>query len=146
MEQYLTPLVNQIVNSYSPSSAIRTVVEARGVGLDITRATPVGLIVNELVTNSLKHGFTQEMIVGRAEGKDPCTIGVRLTKEDGSYLMNVYDNGVGMPSGFDPLAAKTMGLKLVNFLANHQLRATVEVNRGKGTEFVFRFNEHDNFG
>ena len=94
--------------------------EARGVGLDINRATPIGLIVNEIVTNSLKHGFTQEMIASRADGKDPCTIGVRMVKEKGAYLLKVCDNGVGMPAGFDPLNTKSLGLKLVNFLAKHQ--------------------------
>jgi two-component sensor histidine kinase len=55
--------------------------------------------------------------------------------------MSVYDNGVGLPAGFDPLTAKTLGLKLVTFLAKHQVRAKIEVKTEKGTEFVFRFKE-----
>jgi PAS domain S-box-containing protein len=140
MVQYLTPLTDLIVHSYSQPQTIRTVVEAKGISLDLTRATPIGLIINELVTNSLKHGFPQEATVCGA-GRDSCTIGIQLTKEGDSYLLNVYDNGVGMPTGFDPLAAKSMGLRLVNFLAKHQLRADVEVSTRNGTEFMFRFKE-----
>ena len=141
MDAYLTPLIDQIVNSYSSPQSIRTIVEAKGVALDLARATPIGLIVNELVTNSLKHAFPHGGKECRAGQNDPCTIGVRLTKEDGSYLMSVYDNGVGLPAGFDPLTAKTLGLKLVTFLAKHQVRAKIEVKREKGTEFVLRFKE-----
>jgi len=55
---------------------------------------------------------------GRSE--DPCTIRVRLTKENSSYLLSVYESGVGIPSGFDILTVKSLGLKLVNFLAKHR--------------------------
>jgi PAS domain S-box-containing protein len=141
METYLTPLIDQIINSYSSPQSIKIIVEAKDVSLDLARATPIGLIVNELVTNSLKHAFPHEGKECRAGQNDPCTIGVRLTKEDGSYLMSVYDNGVGLPAGFDPLTAKTLGLKLVTFLAKHQVRARIEVKTEKGTEFVLRFKE-----
>jgi PAS domain S-box-containing protein len=143
MEAYLTPLVEQIVNSYTSPQPIRIIVEAKGVSLDLARATPAGLIVNELVTNSFKHGFPKDAIACRADQKDPCTIGVRLTKKEGTYVLSVWDNGVGMAAGFDPLTAKSLGLKLVNFLAKHQMRAKVEVKTVKGTEFVFRFKARD---
>ncbi|HJX56306.1 MAG TPA: sensor histidine kinase, partial [Methanoregula sp.] len=141
MDVYLNTLVGQIVNSYTLPQSIRVIVEAQGISLDLARATPVGLIVNELVTNSLKHAFPKEAIGCRAEQKDPCTIGIRLIKENGSYLLNVYDNGVGMRAGIDPLSSKSLGLKLVTFLAKHQLRAKIEVNTGKGTEFNFLFKQ-----
>jgi len=139
MDVYLTTLVGQIVSSYHLSPSIRTVVEAKGVALDLARATPAGLIVNELVTNSLKHAFPKDTIANHTDQKDPCTVGIQLTKENGLYQLTVYDNGVGLPAGFDPLIAKSLGLKLVNFLAKHQLRAEIEVNTEKGMEFIFRF-------
>jgi PAS domain S-box-containing protein len=141
MGQYLSTLVGQVVTSYGPPPGVRTVVQADGIALDLARATPTGLIVNELVTNAIKHAFPQEMRTCAVDGKDPCLIGVRLAKEDGSYVLSVHDNGVGMPAGFNPMTAKTLGLKLVSFLAKHQLRAGVEVGTGKGTGFVFRFGE-----
>jgi len=137
MDAYLKPLIDQISKSYLSSQSIRTIVDTKGVALDIIRATPIGLIVTELVTNSLRHAFPQEMIAFRESQKEPCVIGIQLTNEEGSYLLKVFDNGIGMPAGFDPLTAKSLGLKLVNFLAKHQLRAKIHVNTGKGTEFIF---------
>jgi two-component sensor histidine kinase len=55
--------------------------------------------------------------------------------------MRFRDNGVGLPPGFDPAKTQTLGLKLVNFLAKHQMRAKIEVNPDGGTEFIFRFRE-----
>jgi len=141
MDMYLTPLIDQVVNSYSPPQYIRTLIEVKGVVLDLNRATTAGLIINELVTNSLKHAFPKEALAGQVDNGEPCTIVIRLVKEAGSYVLTVNDNGVGMPAGFDPLTAKTLGLKLVNFLAKHQMRAKVEVNSTKGTEFIFRFKD-----
>ena len=55
--------------------------------------------------------------------------------------MIVRDNGIGLPAAFDPATAKSLGLKLVNFLAHHQMGATVEVRNVNGTEFIFQFKE-----
>jgi PAS domain S-box-containing protein len=144
MEFYLTSLIEQIIKSYSSPQSIRTVIEVKGVELDLARATPAGLIVNEIVTNSLKHAFPAETKTCLADQENPCTIGIRMTEENGSYLLTVYDNGIGMAAGYDPQTAKTLGLKLVNFLAKYQMRAKVEVNTTKGTEFVFQFRQRDN--
>ena len=92
------------------------------------------------MTNSLKHAFPKEAIACRADRETPC-IGVRMFKENGRYQLNVFDNGIGLPAGFDPLTARSLGLKLVNFLAKHQMRAEVEVHSDNGTEFIFRFRE-----
>jgi two-component sensor histidine kinase len=53
----------------------------------------------------------------------------------------VRDNGIGVPAGFDLAKTKSLGLKLVNFLAKHQMRAKVEFHSENGTEFIFRFRE-----
>ena len=56
-----------------------------------------GLIVNELVTNSLKYAFPQEIARDLDARKEPCTIGIHLVKEKGMYLLRVCDNGAGLP-------------------------------------------------
>ena len=137
MEIYLNNLISQIAGTYAESGKIRAVVDVHGVALDLDRATTAGLIINEVVTNSFKYAFPPGFDC-MAERGEPCTIRVLLAHEDGMDVLRVADNGRGLPEGFDPMAAKSLGLRLVNFLARHQLRAETEVRADKGTEFVFR--------
>jgi two-component sensor histidine kinase len=58
-------------------------------------------------------------------------------------VLTVNDNGRGLPTDLDPLATKSLGLRLMTFLARHQLRAEIEVLRDKGIEYIFRLNERD---
>jgi len=139
MGMYLTTLVDQIANSFRMAKGVKTIVDAHGVMLDIPRATPAGLIVNELVTNSFKYAFPESFDSAVVRNAPP-TITVTFAKDGGEYLMIVTDNGIGLPPGFDLTTTKTLGLKLVNFLAKHQMRAKVEVQANKGTEFIFRMN------
>jgi two-component sensor histidine kinase len=140
MEMYLTTLLEQVSQSFQKTKAVKTVVNAHGIMLDIPRATPAGLIINELVTNSFKYAFPASFD-SQAVRNAPPTISITLTKNNGEYTMIFKDNGVGLPPGFDPGKTKTLGLKLVNFLAKHQMRAKIEVQSDNGTEFVFRFRE-----
>jgi two-component sensor histidine kinase len=66
---------------------------------------------------------------------------VELAKDDGGYILTVRDNGIGLPRSVDITTTKTLGLKLVNFLARHQLRATIEIGVKNGTEFRIRFGD-----
>jgi len=147
MGVYLTDLVGQIARSFLIAEPVRTVVEASGVMLDIKRATPTGLIVNELVTNSFKYAFRKPADGSGEEGgsgtspREHPAISLTLTKNGGMYEMSVKDNGAGLPADLDVRKTRSLGLKLVNFLARHQLRAEIEVRRDQGTEFIFRFRE-----
>ncbi|HUH79272.1 MAG TPA: PAS domain S-box protein, partial [Methanoregula sp.] len=140
MGMYLTNLLEQITRSFTTTRAVKTVVDAHGIMLDIPRATPAGLIINEIVTNSFKYAFPASFDAQAARHAPP-TISIALTKSDGEYLMTVKDNGIGLPPGFDLATTQTLGLKLVNFLGKHQMRAKTEVRSENGTEFIFRFRE-----
>jgi two-component sensor histidine kinase len=115
-------------------------VQSEGITLDLARATPCGLIVNELITNSMKYAFPASFDV-KVIRQEPGTIIVSMTNTGGMYELSIRDNGIGLPPDFDPKTAKSLGLKLVNFLARHQLRATIGIEIQDGTEFVFRFEE-----
>jgi two-component sensor histidine kinase len=140
MDVYLSTLVGQVVSSYESGKSIQTVVETHGITLDLSRATPGGLIINELLTNSLKYAFPPSFDCEKIRGA-PCMITVSLIEDDGAYILTVRDNGIGLPRDFDVASTKTLGLKLVNFLARHQLRASVEVHSDNGAEFRFRFQD-----
>jgi two-component sensor histidine kinase len=137
---YLSTLTEQIVNSYNSTKAITLTVHAKGMTIDLARATPAGLIINELVTNSLKYAFPASFDCEKIRGT-PCTIEVVLSREYDTCTLTVKDNGIGLPAGFDITTTKTLGLKLANFLARHQMRAEIAVDTKNGTAFVFRFND-----
>jgi PAS domain S-box-containing protein len=140
MSIYLTELCDQIAGTYHSDNIISIIIDAEGINLDLYRATPCGLIVNELVTNSFKYAFPPSFD-GETVRHEPCTLRVSLTHSHGYYNLIVGDNGVGLPPDFDPLTAKSLGLKLANFIARHQLKAKIKVNTAKGTEYSIRFSE-----
>jgi len=140
MDVYLSTLVGQIINSYDSAKSIKTIVDAHGITLDLSRATPGGLIINELMTNSLKYAFPSSFDCEKIRGS-PCTIEVHLIQDDGAYILTVRDNGIGLPGDLDVGTTKTLGLKLVNFLSKHQLRSSIEIHADMGTEFRFRFRD-----
>ena len=140
MDVYLSTLVGQIINSYDSAKSIKTIVDAHGITLDLSRATPGGLIINELMTNSLKYAFPSSFDCEKIRGS-PCTIEVHLIQDDSAYILTVRDNGIGLPGDLDVGTTKTLGLKLVNFLSKHQLRSSIEIHADMGTEFRFRFRD-----
>jgi two-component sensor histidine kinase len=96
---------------------------------------PCGLILNELVSNALKHAFC-----GRSEAVPDAQVAVSLRgTPEGRVCLRVRDNGTGLPAGIDWRQADSLGLRLVQMLAG-QLHATVELCSGEGTEFVVTFN------
>ena len=140
MEFYLTTLISQIASTYGGSRKIHTLVDAGGIVLDLSRATAAGMIVNELITNSFKYAFPPSFDCLEVHG-EPCTIRVTLALVDGSYVLSVADNGKGLPDSFNPMASKSLGLKLVIFLARHQLRSKTSVIKDNGTQFIFRLDK-----
>ncbi|HJW95618.1 MAG TPA: PAS domain S-box protein [Thermoanaerobaculia bacterium] len=108
--------------------AVSLDVTGADVFLDIDTAVPCGLVVNEIVSNALKHAFPG----GRG------TIDVRLERNDGTCVMTIRDNGVGLPPQFDLQSIDTLGLQLVRGLVQ-QIDGTLEVRSIAGTEFRIEF-------
>jgi PAS domain S-box-containing protein len=128
--EYARSLAAELLAGYRvPSDAVRLTTSGAGVFLTVETAIPCALILNELVSNSLKHAFP-----GGRRGD----IRVDLRDARGEFLLTVADNGVGMPEGFDVRGAASLGLRLVRTLAG-QLGGTVEHSGGGGTTFVLRF-------
>ncbi|HEV8432677.1 MAG TPA: histidine kinase dimerization/phosphoacceptor domain -containing protein, partial [Thermoanaerobaculia bacterium] len=100
--------------------------------LEIDDAVPCGLIVNELLSNALKHAFPDDR-AGR--------IDIRLAeRDDGAISLTVQDDGVGLPAGFRMEAAGTLGLQLIQGLVQ-QIDGTIDVRRrNNGTEFGVVFH------
>ncbi len=129
--EYAQSLLNYLWRAHgSVASGVRLALDMEPVSLSVNAAVPSGLILNELVSNALKHAFR-----GRTGGE----VAVSLRGgADGGVCLRVRDNGTGLPPDLDWRQADSLGLRLVQILAG-QLRATVEVSGGEGTEFAVTF-------
>jgi PAS domain S-box-containing protein len=128
---YLRSLVASIKATYGGTTlSVDVAVTGGDVSLDIEHAVPCGLIVSELVSNAFKHAFP----AGRA-GK----IEVHIHKEqEGEVVLEVADDGVGIPESVDWRQPQSLGLQLVASLTT-QLRAINDLDRSCGTRFKMRF-------
>lgn len=133
---YLKKLISSLKRSLSHLAAtISLEVAADGIFLSIGTAITCGLIINELVSNGLKHAFAQGQ-----EGR--IRVEVRSGGES-QYTLDVADNGRGLPPGLDHRASKSLGLRLVTRLAEQQLHGRLDVETGNGTRFRIDFEDRD---
>ncbi|MBN2389664.1 MAG: PAS domain S-box protein [Anaerolineae bacterium] len=127
--EYIRNLASSLVHSYR-SRAVRLDLQATDIYLSIDDAVPCGLIVNELISNALKHAFVD----GR-EG-EICVMMQQLA--DQQVKLVVRDNGVGLPSDVDYMNTGSLGLQLVTMLVQ-QLGGTIEIRNNAGAEFEIMF-------
>jgi PAS domain S-box-containing protein len=133
--EYAAALARDLFHSYGVNSErIRLRFELEPVSLGLNQAIPCGLILNELLTNSLKHAFPNER-ANQREGE----IVVKLSwTEDQPVKLTVADNGVGLPDDFDWAQSQSLGLRIMNILGR-QLDGTVQREAGAGTVFSLAF-------
>ncbi|MBW4617910.1 MAG: PAS domain S-box protein [Cyanosarcina radialis HA8281-LM2] len=131
--EYIGRLVENLCFSYSQlDSYIQPHLEVASVLLNLETAIPCGLLINELVTNSLKHAFPK----GRSG-----EIYIQFHQDKDELLhLRVQDNGIGIPDRINWQNSPSLGLKLVRILAQ-QLRAKIECDRTNGTSFSLTFQE-----
>jgi PAS domain S-box-containing protein len=129
--QYIKNIILQLFHAYDiDANTVTFEINTDDRVLEIDAAIPFGLIINELVSNALKHAFP-----GGRKGK----ITIELSGDDvGVTKMIVSDNGIGFPRGLDLRTMNSLGLKLVTTLT-HQLSGTIELDRTAGAQFTFSF-------
>ncbi|MDF1697020.1 MAG: tetratricopeptide repeat protein [Saprospiraceae bacterium] len=134
MEKYLHQLMNHLSRSFeNESQTIAYSIDADHVSFDIDTAIPIGLIVNELVSNAYKHAFE-----GRQNGK----IDIKIeADENNEYLLSVSDDGIGISSDLDIKKSKSLGLKLVNSLGTKQLKGDLNIENKNGSQIVIKFKD-----
>ncbi|MGB7394145.1 MAG: sensor histidine kinase [Pricia sp.] len=131
---YIKELVQTLIVSMKGNkSKIQLVTDVNEIYLNIDTSIPLGLIINEIITNSLKYGFPD-----REEG----TITVSMSKLSAfSYKLNIGDNGTGIPDHINFRNTKSLGLKLIHKLAL-QLKGNIEKDSSKtGTNYIITFQE-----
>ena len=125
--EYLQETSSQLFRSYKTSSAvISLVIHAENVMLPIDTAIPCGLIINELITNTLKHAFP-----GARKGE----IKIEMNRMENGIGLHYEDNGIGFPKHVDFCNAETLGLKLIHMLVK-QLDGNIEQFINGGTKYA----------
>lgn len=129
---YIHSLSTELFHTYEVDPGlVKLKINVEDIFLDINTAIPLGLIVNELVTNSLKHAFPK--------GKKG-EINVDFHPKDDHYEFTVKDNGIGFPEDIDFQNTDSLGLQIVNSLTN-QIDGEIKLNRNNGTKFKITFKE-----
>ncbi len=132
LSRYVPGLVSYLFDSYAiDPKRIKFKMEMEDVLFNIDTAIPCGLIINELVSNSLKHAFPE----GR-EGE----ITIKIQSTDDEYTLSVSDDGVSFPEDLDFQNTNSLGLRLVNSLTS-QIDGKIELDKSHGTKLKITFKE-----
>ena len=127
-------LTNNIIETISTDTEIDIKLNCNPVQLNVNQAIPCSLILNEVVTNTIKHAYKD-----RKKGK----LYISLEEKDGKVSLSINDDGVGIPDEFGDFKETSVGLHLIEVLSS-QLDASYTYNsNGSGTDFRITFSKND---
>ena len=133
ISNYIQNLVQDLFYSYGAKNNVIPIIDVEQTFLNIETAIPCGLIMSELVSNSLKYAFPNNETIGE--------IFVSVHSYDKEFELIISDNGIGLPEDLDFKDMQTsLGLRLVNMLVK-QLEGSIELERTHGTKFKIKFRE-----
>ena len=134
MQDYLQELSALIMRGYTCADQnVALKLEVAPLSMLLDTAIPCGLILNELLTNALKYAFT--------DGRQGEIVVSMTVNKQGSITLQVSDNGVGVPPGFDFRAQETLGLQSVVMITEHQLQGTVAFSAVQGVTCQIQFTD-----
>jgi len=138
LDENLKRIIDGILSTYKLSINLDTNYNLEPIELNINQAIPLSLIVNEVVTNVLKHAF---------EGGESGILSVTLFEENGKITLNIEDDGKGLPENFDPSKTKnTLGLELINTLAKQLKADSFYTPLDQGASFTITFEKEEKKG
>lgn len=130
VKAYLPPLISEIVSNFPNAGSVKVETHIDEFVLEIKKLQPLGMILNELLTNSMKYAFNDR------EGE----LKVSVSLADGQVTLMVQDNGPGLPPSVDFENSTGFGLTLVNALTQ-QLGGTIRLEHGDGMKIVLVFEK-----
>ena len=131
LSEYLTKLSDTTFETYRTDTGnVQFSAKIKSIPVDLEKSYPIGLVINELLSNSLKYAFPDGH-----EGK----INITGELEENTVKLVVSDTGVGIPQEFDWRTTDSLGLQLVRSLVEEQLQGTVELGRTEGTKWSITF-------
>ena len=129
VQEYLSSLVNEILASHPGGNTVRVSIEICELFLDVKILHPLGIIVNEIITNIMKYAFTNT---------DNPSLDISLDKNVKNIILTIQDNGCGLPENFSLENQTGFGLKLISMLT-YQLQGEFKMENNKGTRVVLTF-------
>ncbi|OUJ75877.1 sensor histidine kinase [Hymenobacter crusticola] len=130
MAEYCQEIVENLLHSFDCQDAVQPRFTLDAVELDVVLATPVGLIINEVVTNALKHAFPPPR-----RG----TLGVELIRVGAQrYQLTIADDGVGLPPSFDVERSRSLGLTIIRGLSR-QIDGVLDISQADGVRVSLQF-------
>lgn len=132
LKEYIADLVKLLVGSFSPDEhRVSLILEVESIEMELDLAVPCGLVVNELVSNSLKYAFPDDK---------SGFIKVVMRKLDKELLeLVISDNGVGIPEGVDLMSGNTLGVQLLHNIVASQLNGEMKINTQNGLGYTITF-------
>lgn len=131
-DEYIRLLIKELSLMYSSQNDVKTSISSENVLFDVDTAIPLGLIINEIITNSYKYAFKKDK-------ENNLSISIKKGADD-NYKLVIKDNGPGLSKNFDAKKAKSLGLRLVNRLVK-QLHGTLEQSNNEGAKFEIYFKD-----
>ncbi|KOS04845.1 hypothetical protein AM493_01390 [Flavobacterium akiainvivens] len=130
---YIRELVEYLENSFTVQNRLTFILDAEDLEMDVSFAVPVGLIVNEAVTNAIKYAFP-----GGRKGQ----ISISLkNRGDHTFILRIADDGIGLPAGFDITKSQSLGLRLIRGLSKDlEGSFTMVANGGTAVQIEFTYN------
>ncbi|MEE1898421.1 histidine kinase dimerization/phosphoacceptor domain -containing protein [Flavobacterium rakeshii] len=126
---YIQELASYLKDSFDDENKIRFELNTQSVELDVAQAVPLGLILNEAISNAIKYAFPQQ--------KGIISITFKETQEN-TFLLQITDNGIGLPEGFEPTELDSLGMNLMTGLAE-QLDGTFNITTNNGVTITITF-------
>lgn len=130
LKEFLPSFINEVISIFPVTIPIEVKTEIDDITLSNTAVTPVIIILNELITNSMKHAFS---------GSDSGIISVTALLRDNRISFIYEDNGIGLPPDFTLEDSTGFGAQLVSMLAE-QIGGTVKTEPGKGVKFILEWD------
>ncbi|WP_420146738.1 histidine kinase dimerization/phosphoacceptor domain -containing protein [Spirosoma sp.] len=136
MAEFIEEIVDYLKESFSPPNSVRIVLELAPIQLDVTMATPIGLIINEAFTNALKYAFPQKAGSTHHFG----TIQIKLQPlNDQLCRLVISDDGVGLPDGLHVENSATLGLTMIRGLSQ-QIGGKLQISQNEGLQIWLEFS------
>jgi two-component sensor histidine kinase len=130
LKEYLPSLVNEIAANFLINGLVKIEYMIEDFNLDAKTLFPLGIIVNEIITNAMKYAFT---------GKESGLITISASVKSSHAEIIIADDGIGIPESIDVKHSSGFGLSLIDMLTD-QIGGTIRLERGHGTKYILELN------